>query len=477
MKTKNKYLFSTILLEILLILCFVTKGQDTLKVSDNSTYTINSGETETISELVMGNNSNLIINGTLRFETNGVISDFKLIETGNNTSFFRNKINSWMWLNNIFIQNNGNIECNSFTQFFSNKNDMQASYTFYNNGDITCEGNFYSDWTGSTNYVSSCEATLIADTITFQGRAGWKYNGVYQSNVFIIDVSQGGGSVDFGSEECTSSEISTGIMELKNNVSTISIKELTKVDNITLSTYNTVKSNVTGIFAIGGITNSTKLNLEGGEESIINICYNPTVGVAEPQSLGNSNGYVLYLQSDVESNAWKTNTSPKEGEAYNNGRSSDISGKYKAIAASKVRQECIDIQNFASLLPIQIIDFHIDCIETNHFNVLWYTESEINNREFVIEWSEDGKTWEYLDRVDGSGTTSIKHSYSCKNQFIYKGIREIIYFRLSSVDFYGNINSYDIRSIIATPQLDFKTLRNGQIDILYNKNETRIRIK
>lgn len=116
----------------------------TLQIPTNYTYTVPQGDILIIKNLEMADNSKLIINGTLRFEDSGTLSDFTMLANKDATTFFTNSASNWK--QNLYIENNGIIECNNFTQSFADKFNMYAIYTFKNNGTISCSGNFYSDW-------------------------------------------------------------------------------------------------------------------------------------------------------------------------------------------------------------------------------------------------------------------------------------------------------------------------------------------
>jgi len=69
----------------------------------------------------------------------------------------------------------------------------------------------------------------------------------------------------------------------------------------------------------------------------------------------------------------------------------------------------------------------------------WRTKSETNNDFFTIERSIDGQIWETIARIDGSGSTTVEHTYSFTDEFAPDGI---VYYMLKQTDYDGtSVNS------------------------------------
>ena len=67
-------------------------------------------------------------------------------------------------------------------------------------------------------------------------------------------------------------------------------------------------------------------------------------------------------------------------------------------------------------------------------NIQWTTVNEINNEYFAIESATDGKNFNEIGRIDGSGNSSGTHNYS----FIHKQAYEALYYyRIKQVDYNG----------------------------------------
>lgn len=91
-----------------------------------------------------------------------------------------------------------------------------------------------------------------------------------------------------------------------------------------------------------------------------------------------------------------------------------------------------------SILPVEMINFEGKNYE--NFNSLsWITMSELNNKYFEIERSEDGYVWSVAGQIVGSGTSHSKNSYQFKD---YSYNKVVNYYRLKQIDYDGNSKVY-----------------------------------
>lgn len=67
-------------------------------------------------------------------------------------------------------------------------------------------------------------------------------------------------------------------------------------------------------------------------------------------------------------------------------------------------------------------------------NINWRTASEINNDYFVIERSEDGIRYQYIDRVKGAGNSTTLREYNCVDE---KPLNGINYYRIKQTNYDG----------------------------------------
>ncbi|MEZ4921687.1 MAG: T9SS type A sorting domain-containing protein [Crocinitomicaceae bacterium] len=103
-------------------------------------------------------------------------------------------------------------------------------------------------------------------------------------------------------------------------------------------------------------------------------------------------------------------------------------------------------------LPIELLSFEAK-LNNEQVDLFWTTVSESNNDYFEIERSFDGQQWEYLETVDGAGTSSITLNYKVIDSKPHAGVN---YYRLKQVDFDGN---YEFSSV-AKVDVPFNNLGN-----------------
>jgi hypothetical protein len=95
-------------------------------------------------------------------------------------------------------------------------------------------------------------------------------------------------------------------------------------------------------------------------------------------------------------------------------------------------------------LPVEFLFFTASLNNQKQVVLNWATASELNNDFFTIERSVDGLTWEVVDLVNGSGTTSLRNDYSTIDPRPYSGLS---YYRLKQTDFDGAFEYADIVSV------------------------------
>ena len=91
-------------------------------------------------------------------------------------------------------------------------------------------------------------------------------------------------------------------------------------------------------------------------------------------------------------------------------------------------------------LPVQVTEFTSEC-NNEGLTLSWSTASENNNNYFIIEKSRDAVNWIDLELVKGAGNSSTVKEYSLADQ---KVSSEILYYRLSQVDYDGKTEVYKI---------------------------------
>lgn len=93
-----------------------------------------------------------------------------------------------------------------------------------------------------------------------------------------------------------------------------------------------------------------------------------------------------------------------------------------------------------SPLPISLVSFDAS-VDKGIVYLDWETSSEFENDYFLVERSQDGKTFEPLTKIDGAGTSTQSLTYQARDTNPYHGTS---YYRLSQTDYDGSINYYRV---------------------------------
>lgn len=95
------------------------------------------------------------------------------------------------------------------------------------------------------------------------------------------------------------------------------------------------------------------------------------------------------------------------------------------------------------VLPVELTVFR-GWNEGDLNQLAWTTQSEINNAYFELQRSEDGKTFDFLAKIAGNGTTSTTVDYAFTDKNPHTGLN---YYRLKQVDLEGAFTYSSIISI------------------------------
>jgi hypothetical protein len=91
-----------------------------------------------------------------------------------------------------------------------------------------------------------------------------------------------------------------------------------------------------------------------------------------------------------------------------------------------------------SPLPVTLTAFTGSILD-NHARLKWTTAAEVENDHFAVERSSDAENYEEIGRLQGYGTTSVRHDYSFMDESTPSGIS---YYRLSQTDYDGTVKHY-----------------------------------
>jgi hypothetical protein len=117
-----------------------------------------------------------------------------------------------------------------------------------------------------------------------------------------------------------------------------------------------------------------------------------------------------------------------------------IQGNDGACPIPNINSRSILIGDCNSALPITLIDLQAHR-EPDHVMLLWTTASEVDNREFVVERSSNGTSFEEIGRVQGGGTSYSPRDYGFKDG---APLSSIAYYRLRQIDHDGSWTWSDV---------------------------------
>ena len=97
----------------------------------------------------------------------------------------------------------------------------------------------------------------------------------------------------------------------------------------------------------------------------------------------------------------------------------------------------------SSPLPVEFKDFKAQ-VRGDNVLISWQTLTEVNNDYFELERSNDGKSFDFVNMVQGYGTSSVLQSYQYLDKEAKSGTN---YYRLKQVDFNGDFAYSNIVSV------------------------------
>lgn len=130
--------------------------------------------------------------------------------------------------------------------------------------------------------------------------------------------------------------------------------------------------------------------------------------------------------------------------------------------------DCLDY-TYPSSLPVTL-ELFTGKLESGKIQLRWKTSAELNNKEYIIEQSADGSTFEKIMTVAAIGTSTAGNTY----EEIIEALPGISYIRLGQMDFdgtssyIGNILSFNNKESNACDVKVYYT--SGRIYFILNKN-------
>ncbi len=104
-------------------------------------------------------------------------------------------------------------------------------------------------------------------------------------------------------------------------------------------------------------------------------------------------------------------------------------------------------------LPVELLYFDAE-LQDGEVVLDWATATEVNNEKFEIERSTDGKTFEKIAEVKGSGNTKVKQEYVYYDTALPLHGFDQLYYRLKQIDYDGAYEYSPVGSVRNTlPQV------------------------
>jgi membrane-associated phospholipid phosphatase len=96
-----------------------------------------------------------------------------------------------------------------------------------------------------------------------------------------------------------------------------------------------------------------------------------------------------------------------------------------------------------SILPVELIDFFV-LKNGGNVDCSWIIASELNSDYFIVQRSEDGKSWEDIGQIKAAGNSNsiLNYSFSDDRPFMNTS-----YYRLKQIDIDGSIDYSDVKSV------------------------------
>lgn len=107
-------------------------------------------------------------------------------------------------------------------------------------------------------------------------------------------------------------------------------------------------------------------------------------------------------------------------------------------------------------VPVELSNF-VANVDGSSIKLIWSTATELNNKGFEIQMSEDNLNFEKVGFVPGFGTSSEKHSYDFELNELKEGK---YFFRLAQVDYDGTISYSSTNAVELVLPKEFSLSQN-----------------
>jgi len=107
-------------------------------------------------------------------------------------------------------------------------------------------------------------------------------------------------------------------------------------------------------------------------------------------------------------------------------------------------------------VPVEFSSFEAN-VDGSSIKLIWSTATELNNKGFEIQMSEDNLNFKKIGFVPGYGTSAEKHGYS----YDVAGLKEgKYYFRLVQIDFDGTVSYSKVNDVDLVLPKEFSLSQN-----------------
>lgn len=196
----------------------------------------------------------------------------------------------------------------------------------------------------------------------------------------------------------------------------------------------------------------TYLKLNNGAEMYVDGNVSFTGGGNDIINNNSSNPYGLYVNGSTgNSGGGSTTTSNKANKA--------------TMTATNVPFTNWVNSAKGSLMPVNLLFFEVSDVNQGAVVLKWATASEENFDHFIIEASTDGIDFNDIGRVNGHGTTNVRHDYTFEvaNPAIGK-----TYYKLKSIDYDGYTEAFKVISATCEAVKSVKVFPNPVVDFKMN---------
>lgn len=183
---------------------------------------------------------------------------------------------------------------------------------------------------------------------------------------------------------------------------------------------------------------------------ILSLSYNDNQEIALPNSITASNLQAQRFNTDL--NDW-------EGLLLGTSNTVDRQVTNIVIPGASFYADWVLVNNI-NPLPISLSNFEVNC-DKETVDILWTTETEINNDYFVVEKSYDGITFFELTTIFGAGYSNSTIQYSTSDN----NTNTLAYYRLKQVDFDGSTTYFKVETANCSAE------ENDVLNAYFSENE------